>query len=144
MSEVQRELLERSKDWDRAIKERDVIAVADLLHDDYALVIVQPAQAIMHRDQWLGLLPDYIVSEWDIQEQIIDVDGDVAAVLQRVKMTAAVLGQDRSGTFVTSDIWRRTGAGWKVWRRHSTPMTAGQLPPREDVVPGRSTSNPER
>lgn len=126
--DAHREVAERSNGWDRALQDRDVSAVTEFLHDDYALVIVQPTQTTMHRDQWIQLLPDYIVSEWDIQEQVIDVDGDVAAVLQRVNMTATVLGQDRSGIFVTSDIWRRTDAGWKVWRRHSTPMTATQMP----------------
>ena len=121
-------LVQRLGDWDRAIVERDVAAASELLHDDYALVIVQPVRTIMPRDRWLDLLPDYVVSEWHIEEQVVEVDGDVAAVLQRVKMTATVLGQDRSGIFVTSDIWRKTAAGWKVWRRHSTPMTSAELP----------------
>ena len=124
----QHDLAERMREWDRAIVERDVAAASGLLHEDYALVIVQPTRTVMPRDRWLGLLPDYVVSEWAVEEQVVEMDGDVAAVLQRVKMTAIVLGQDRSGIFVTSDVWRRTDAGWKVWRRHSTPMTANELP----------------
>ncbi|MEA2433089.1 MAG: hypothetical protein QOG54_546 [Actinomycetota bacterium] len=128
MSEAEREVAEAAALWDRAIKERDVAAAGQILHDEYALVLVQPGKAVMPREQWLNLLPDYVVDEWDIQDQVIDVDRDVAAVLQRVNMKATVAGQDRSGRFVTSDIWRRTEGGWKVWRRHSTPLSAGDFP----------------
>ena len=43
-------------------------------------------------------------------------------------MIATVLGQDRSGVFVMSDIWRHGPDGWRVWRRHSTPFAAGRMP----------------
>ena len=26
------------------------------------------------------------------------------------------------------DVWRRRDGEWKIWRRHSTPLAAGQLP----------------
>lgn len=42
---------------------------------------------------------------------------------------ATVLGVDRSGRFVISDCWRRGADGkWRVWRRHSTPLSAGVMP----------------
>jgi ketosteroid isomerase-like protein len=129
MSEARREVAEAAVRWDRAIKERDVSAAEEVLHEEYALVLIHPERAVMFRDQWLTLLPDYVVDEWTIEDQVIDIDNDVAVVLQRVNMKATVVGQDRSGTFVISDLWRRTSAGWKVWRRHSTPLSAGALRP---------------
>ena len=33
-----------------------------------------------------------------------------------------------SGAFVLTDVWRHRSGGWRVWRRHSTPATAGRLP----------------
>jgi hypothetical protein len=82
----------------------------------------------MPRAAWLATLPDYIVHSWDVEEETIDVDGDLAAVLRRVNMQATVLGVDRSGLFVISDIWRKRDDGWRIWRRHSTPLSAGSLP----------------
>lgn len=38
------------------------------------------------------------------------------------------MGEDRSGIFVITDIWRRDPDGWHLWRRFSTPMTAGAMP----------------
>ena len=48
--------------------------------------------------------------------------------LPGVRMTATVLGADRSGVFAISDVWRLRPVGWRVWRRHSTPATAGSRP----------------
>ena len=104
------------------------------MDDDYALVLVHPSAALMPRARWLEVLPDYVVHSYTIEEQRIDHDDDVAAVLSRVHMQATVLGEDRSGLFVISDVWRRREDGWRVWRRHSSPLAAGRMP-------GTSTSS---
>jgi hypothetical protein len=124
----EQELLDRWADWQRAIEARDVQGIGEFLADDYALVLVQPGRAVRTRAQWLALLPDYVVSAYEIQEQVVDIGADVAVVLHRAWMEATVLGADRSGTFVVSDIWRRYDGVWKVWRRHSTPLAAGVMP----------------
>jgi ketosteroid isomerase-like protein len=126
------EVISRAEGWQRAIEARDVDAAAGFLADDYALVIVQPSRAIVARDRWLALLPDYVVSGYEVLERIVDVAGDLASVLQRVHQEAIVLGADRSGIFVLSDTWRRRDGTWKVWRRHSTPLAAGAMPGTED------------
>ena len=53
---------------------------------------------------------------------------DVAAVLHRARMRATVLGEERNGTLVVSDFWRRSTDGWQIWQRHSTPFEAGRMP----------------
>jgi ketosteroid isomerase-like protein len=116
-------------EFQRCITERDVKAAAVVLDADYALVLVQPVAAVIPRDRWLASLPDYIVHSYEVQEQLIDVDGDVAAVLHRAKMQATVSGVDRSGVFIVTDVWRRRDGQWRVWKRHSTPLTAGPVPP---------------
>ncbi len=115
-------------DFRRCVNERDHSTAERVLDEHFALVLVQPTPVEMPRDRWLDTLEDYVVHSWEVEEQRVDVDGDVAAVLQRVRMRATVLGQDRSGVFVISDIWRRRGDEWRVWRRHSTPLSAGVMP----------------
>ncbi len=95
---------------------------------DYALVLVQPVPALVRRDQWLAMLPDYVVHSYQVEEQVVDIDGDCATILHRAHMRATVMGEDRSGTFVISDVWRKRADGWRIWRRHSTPLTAGVMP----------------
>jgi ketosteroid isomerase-like protein len=118
----------RMAEFDRCVRERDKALAETVLHEQYALVLVQPSPAEMPRARWLEVLDDYVVHDYAVQEQRIDVDGDLAAVLQRVQMRATVLGKDRSGTFVISDVWRRGAGGWQVWKRHSTPLEAGRVP----------------
>jgi len=114
--------------FQRCIEERDQVAAAEVLDEDYALVLVQPAHAVVPRGAWLAMLPDYIVHSYALQEQAIDVDGDCAAVLHRVEMRATLNGADRSGLFTISDVWRLRDGGWRIWRRHSTPLSAGPMP----------------
>jgi ketosteroid isomerase-like protein len=121
------DLLRRAALWDRAVQERDEVAAAQLLAPEFALELVQPVRNVMSREVWLEVLADYVIHEWEVEEQIVDVDGDYAAMLQRVRMRATVMGEDRSGLFVISDLWRRLDGEWRVWRRHSTPLSAGQL-----------------
>ena len=118
----------RMAEFDRCVRERDKATAETVLHEQYALVLVQPAPAAMPRARWLEVLPDYVVHEYAVEEQRVDVDRDLAAVLQRVRMRATVLGEDRSGTLVISDVWRRGPAGWQIWKRHSTPFDAGPMP----------------
>lgn len=126
--DMEDDLNRRIEAFERCVNERDAVAAADVLDDGYALVLVQPNAATMPRERWLEVLGDYVVHDYEVQERTIDVDGDCAAVLQRVAMRATVLGEDRSGVFVLSDIWRRRDGVWRVWRRHSTPLAAGTMP----------------
>lgn len=114
--------------FQRCIEERDRSAAEEILDSSYALVLVTPGTAVMPRDRWLDVLLDYTVHEYVVEEQIVDEDGDFAAVLARIRMRATVLGEDRSGAFVISDFWRKLDGSWKVWRRHSTPLDAGRMP----------------
>ena len=122
-------LIQAIEGWQRAIEARDATAAGDFLHDDYALVLVQPSEVVFPRAVWLETLADYVIHSYSIQAQKVDMLADVAAVLSRVYMQATVLGQDRSGLFIISDIWlRRSDGHWLVWRRHSTPLSAGEMP----------------
>ena len=122
------EILARADAWQRAIEARDPEAAAEILADDYALVVTHPEAVVMPREEWLRLLPDYDVRAYEIHHRSVEVRTDVAAVVQRVEMTADVGGIDRSGIFVLVDLWIDDAGAWRVWRRHSTPLTAGSMP----------------
>ena len=121
-------LADAIEQFDRCIQERDGPAAEKILDPTYALILVTPSRAVMPRERWLDVLPDYVVHEYVVEEQIVDEDRDYAAVLSRVRMRATVLDEDRSGVFVLSDFWRKVDGSWKVWRRHSTPLSAGRMP----------------
>jgi hypothetical protein len=118
----------RLVDFQRVIEARDVDAAQDVLDQHYALVLVQPVPLFVTRAAWLAALPGYVVHEWTVQEHVVDVDGDCAAVLQRGFQRAVVQGHSRDGLFIISDIWRRRDGVWRIWRRHSSPLSAGEMP----------------
>ncbi len=123
------QLVDAMRAFERVVVERDGVLAERILHADFALVLIHPEPAEVPRASWLRMLPDYVVSLWTVEQDRTDVDGDCAAVLQRVRMDAVVLGQDRSGLFLISDIWRhQPEAGWQIWRRHSSPLSAGVMP----------------
>jgi hypothetical protein len=108
---------------------RDVEAVVDFLHADYALVIAHPSAAIVRRDEWIRTLPSYVIHRWDAAPPVVDIQGRTAVIHHRVDMEATVFGQDRSGPFVLTDCWLRDqDEVWRVWRRYSTPLAAGEMP----------------
>jgi hypothetical protein len=114
--------------WVTALLARDVAGAAGWLHEDYALVLVHPVPAHVDRAEWLRTLPDYVVSQWDVRGSQWDQHGDVAVHLQLIDMRAVVAGIERNGPFAITDTWLPTPAGWRVWRRHSTPLLAGGIP----------------
>jgi ketosteroid isomerase-like protein len=127
----QEDLLRRNAEWEQAILRRDREGADALLAPDYALVLVHPERIVATREQWMAMLPDYVVHSWDVEERVVDVSGDTASIMQRVVMKATVAGTDRSGPFVMTDTWLRSTGEWRVWRRHSTPLETGAL-----AVPG--------
>jgi len=114
--------------FDVAVQQRDQAVAEEVLDEDYALVLVHPSPATMPRARWLEVLHDYVVHSYTVEQQRIDQSDDVAVVLSKVRMQATVLGEDRSGLFVISDVWRLRNGRWRVWRRHSSPLTAGDMP----------------
>jgi len=114
--------------FERCFRERDEEAAKSVLHDDFALILVHPAAAVMGRVRWLEVLREYFVHQYEVQHQHIDVAGECAAMLQRVDIRATVMGEQRNGILVISDFWRYDQGSWRVWRRHSTPLSAGRMP----------------
>lgn len=80
------------------------------------------------RQAWLAMLPGYVVTGYRVLAEIVEVSGDIGLILHRAHQEATVRGADRSGTFILTDVWRRIDGTWRVWRRHSTPLSAGTMP----------------
>src|SRR5690242_4025999 len=77
------ELADAIARFERCIEDRDRETAETVLDPDYALVLVQPARAVVPRARWLEVLPDYVVHDYAVEESIVDIDGDLATVLHR-------------------------------------------------------------
>jgi ketosteroid isomerase-like protein len=108
--------------FDRAQLDRDADLAGTVLDPDFSLVRVQPTPSSQSREEWLALLPDYVVHDYEVVERFVHERGDTAAVLQQVRQSTTVSGQDIAGLDVVTDVWLRTPSGWRLWRRHLTPV----------------------
>lgn len=122
------QISELTDQWEVAIEARDPEAAARFLSADYALVILQPEPAVIRRDEWLRMLPDYAVSGYSVEARIVETSADLCTMFQRVDQTALVNGVERNGVFILVDVWVREADEWRVWRRHSAPLSAGVAP----------------
>jgi hypothetical protein len=121
------QIADRTDRWQLTIEARDPEGAARFLSEDFALVILQPQPAVVRRAEWLRMLPEYVVSGYSVEERMIETGRDLCTVFQRVDQTALVKGVERSGIFILVDVWVRQDE-WRVWRRHSTPLSAGPAP----------------
>jgi hypothetical protein len=48
--------------------------------------------------------------------------GDLAVVSRLLTQQATFEGRDRSGDFYVVDIWKKSGEGWQMIARYSSPM----------------------
>src|SRR3954453_14298237 len=121
--------------WSEALSARDTVAVLPFMDDDFTLVVLFPTLARVTRPEWLATLPDYVISEWVTKISQWDASDPLAIHTHLVDQTAIVLGVDRSGPFTLTDVWRRSGGVWRIWRRVSTPLSSGEIPRISSDVP---------
>ncbi len=127
---------------DRAQLERDTAAAQSVLDADFALVRVQPEPSALTRLQWLDALPDDVIHDYEVVERFVHEDSDTASVLQLVRLSATVAGQDRSGQQAVTDVWRRRSDGWRLWRRHVTPTLEAEVETAQGVAARTAATGP--
>lgn len=123
------EIAAMEKSWNATIMKRDVAAMEGFLAPSYFLAIGVKGQPlrVVPRATWLQNLPNYKVESYSIDDIKVNVYGKFAVALMMYTQKAAVgkEGQDRSAQFVLTDIWIKSGKGWRVAERHSSRPEAG-------------------
>ena len=114
--------------FELAVTTRNHVSAEAVLDHDFELVLSHPSAAAMPRERWLAVLDDYVVSRWDMGPVQERAYGDTTIAHFVVHQEAVVLGEDRSGLFAITDVWRTGPDGWRVWKRFSAPMSAGDMP----------------
>jgi len=107
---------------DRAVLERT-------LAPEFALVVSARPEARVDRAAWLRTAGgDYTCESFRYDAMQVRDFGEVIAVSSLATQRATAFGQDRSGTFFLTDIWRPGSDGaWQVIARyssHAEPATA--------------------
>jgi ketosteroid isomerase-like protein len=125
------------RQWAAAFQRKDLASLQGLMADGYALVIAVeglPLQ-VVPRDAWLESL-----NEYDIQEAVVDhihvrIYDCVAVAVMLWRQKATLQGQDRSATFMLTDIWLDVSGKWKLAERHSSrPEHPGAARPQTEPL----------
>jgi len=107
---------------DRATLER-------VLAPEFALVVSARPEARVDRAAWLRTAgTEYTCDAFRYDAMQVRDFGDLAVASSLATQRATAFGQDRSGTFFLTDVWRRGADGaWQVIARYSSyaePSTA--------------------
>lgn len=79
----------------------------------------------MARATWLEMATGpYLCESFRYESMSVRLFGDVAVVVSLYRQKASVKSIDRSGLFFLTDIWRKSGQGWRVAARYSSSPEA--------------------
>ncbi|MBM3677501.1 MAG: nuclear transport factor 2 family protein [Actinobacteria bacterium] len=117
-SAVVHELIGLSNDLIRAVSERDVSRLDEILAPEFTL---QGAAGYLDRVQLLEAAGGpYEIDEWQYEEIEPEVYGNTAVIVSRYRQEGRFLGKDLSHPMHVTDIWVRKDAHWRTFRR---PLT---------------------
>jgi hypothetical protein len=101
---------------------RNLQQLNEMVAADFFVTIAAQGMPIQvtGRERWLSVMPNYEIVEMTIDDIRAQRYGDVGVVTVLWTQRAFVNGNERSGTFFITDIWRKTETGWRVAERHSS------------------------
>lgn len=117
--------------WAKAMQTRDLTQLNALVMDDFFVTIAAQDMPLQStgRERWSSTMPTYEIQSVTIDDIRATVYDQIAVVCLLWSQHATVNGNDRSGTFFITDIWRNTEDRWRVAERHSSrpePATAAR------------------
>lgn len=111
--------------WMQAWIDRDRPTLEAILDEDFVLTVSANPSAPVTRSRWLAATETYLATDFSYDWMHVRLFGDMAVVASTATQTASVGGQDRSGTFFLTDVWRKTDGRWRVAARHSSRPETG-------------------
>jgi hypothetical protein len=116
-------LVRLERDLMRAVKERTLDVCERVLADEFTLVTGRPGAEIRSRAEWLEVTADrYVLDTYEFESIDVSVYGHIAVVRTRHRQSATVDGDDRTGEYLTTDVWIRRGGRWQLVNRHLSPL----------------------
>ena len=84
----------QSAAFELCIRERDEETAKSVLHDDFALILIHPAPAVMGRVRWLEVLREYVVHQYEVQHQHLDARQLCRAAIKMIDQASRRCHQD--------------------------------------------------
>jgi ketosteroid isomerase-like protein len=115
------QLLTLQHDWMRAVQERDMERLEDLVADGFRFTAIHLHPEPMNRHQWLDAArTGYSIVTFAYEDMEVDVFGDTGVVHSRYSQIATFAAVNLSNLFRLTDVWSRIGGRWQVVARHSS------------------------
>ena len=113
--------------WMAAWVANDRAALERILAPEFALVVSARPEARVDRAAWLRTAgTEYTCEAFRYDGMQVRDFGDVVVVSSVATQRATAFGQDRSGTFFLTDVWRAGPDGaWRVIARYSSHPEPG-------------------
>jgi len=120
-SDVVASIRELQQAWMEAWIARDRATLERMLAPEFALVVSARPEARVDRAAWLRTAgTEYVCESFRYDGMQLRDLGEIVVASSLATQRATAFGQDRSGTFFLTDIWRRGSDGeWQVIARYS-------------------------
>jgi ketosteroid isomerase-like protein len=116
-------LAQLQHDWMRAVQERDMDRLEEIVGDGFRFTAVHLHPEPMSRAQWMAAAREgYTILSFAYEHMDIDVFGDTGVVHARYSQVASYQHTPLSNVFRLTDIWHRNGDAWQVVARHSSVL----------------------
>src|SRR4051794_8810848 len=107
--------------WMRAVQERDMDTLEQLVGDGFRFTAIHLHPEPMSRRQWLDAARDgFAIVTFAYEDMEVEVFGDTGVVHSRYPQIATFAAGSLSTLFRPTDVWTRSGGRWQAVARHAS------------------------
>ena len=108
-----------------AVRDRDLAYLERALGERFTLTTGRPGAETRARDEWLAITRDrYEIRSFSFESLDVVELGAVAVARCRYTQVGTMDGEDRSQTFLMTDVWAKRGGQVVLVTRHVSPLPA--------------------
>lgn len=120
------ELFRLEIEFMEAVRKRDTAYLEEALGENFTLTTGRPGAEVRSRQEWLDITRDrYAIESFEFEWVRVEAYVDAAVVRSRYHQKATMDGQNRSSTYLMTDVWVRRDGRWRLVARHISPLETG-------------------
>jgi ketosteroid isomerase-like protein len=109
--------------WMEAVRDRDMPWLEAFLAPEFRLVTGRPGAEWRGREEWLEVTRSgYVIETFAFEEIDVNDYGDAAVLRSRYSQVGRLGDEDRTQTFLMTDVLIRRGGRWQAVTRHISPL----------------------
>jgi ketosteroid isomerase-like protein len=123
VGDAEQELVELEHRFMAAVRDRDVDFLERHLGREFTLTTGRPGSEVRTRAEWLEITrARYEIDSFSFDELEVLPYGDAGVVRSRYRQSGRMDGDDRSVSYLMTDVWVRRSADWQLVTRHISPL----------------------